>query len=384
MSRLNNHSYLLPLTGLFFLLVLASCGKKSTEDQIADLEKKVLNHESSIRKTQGKISDLREEIAILGGDTIAIPDTVYITTVKASRGDFEEFIELPATVDSREVVQVIPEMPGLVTQVKVREGQYVARGTTLLEVDATQLINNLAEIQTALDLAETVYNKRKTLWDQNIGSEIEYLQAKNNFESLEKSKKTLEDQIAKTKVRAPISGSVNNVTVNIGEMAGGMPVMTIVNVSRVQVATEVSEAHIGKVSKGDMVRVTFDGIGFQSDERVTAVGDVLHPKNRTFGLEVEMNNSDRVLKPNMSGTIRIRNTFLEDQVLVPSRLVQSSIAGNYVYVVEGGEAHRIDISIGSSFDGVTVVTEGLEGNEVLIDGGSRDVSESTLVAERTF
>lgn len=366
------------------MLFAASCGKPSDEEQIAKLEKKVRTEESKIRKSRSKIAGFHSTIAELGGDTLAAVDTVFITTTPVLKGDFEEFIEVAAVVDSRNNLILSSDMGGRVTSMRVKEGDRVSRGQLLAEVDADLVRTQIAELENQLDLARTVFEKRDRLWQQQIGSEIEWLQAKNNLEALEKSLATAQTQLSKAALRSPITGTVDMVFVQKGEMAGpGAPVLRVVNLSQVQVRSDVSEAYIGKVSRGDAVQVDFPAIGKRYESPVTAVSQVIDPNNRTFSLEVALNNRDGMLKPNLVGSIRLRNTFEPDQVLVPSRLIQSAFFGDFLYIMDpnSGRALRRDVELGPSYDGTTVIRKGLKAGELLVDGGFRNVSDSTLVSE---
>jgi RND family efflux transporter MFP subunit len=173
------------------------------------------------------------------------------------------------------------------------------------------------------------------------------------------------------------------VFVNKGEMAGpGAPLIRVVNLNQVQVRSDVSEAYVGKVSKGDVVRVHFPALGETYESPVTAVGQVIDPNNRTFTMEVALNNTDGKLKPNLVGTIRLRNSFEPDQIQVPSRLIQSAFSGDFVYVMDPKRsmALRRDIELGPSYGGKTVIRKGLKSGELLVDGGFRNVSDSAMVA----
>ncbi len=371
-------------SALSLLLVFAaSCGKPSNEAQIEKLENKVRSEESKIRKSRNKISDFYDQIAELGGDTLAAVDTVHITTTPVVKEDFEEFIEVAAVVDSRDNLVLSSDMGGRVTTMRVKEGDRVSRGQLLAEVDAELVRDQIAELENQLELAQTVFEKRDRLWQQEIGSEIEWLQARNNVESLEKSLATAQTQLSKAALRSPISGTVDKVFVNQGEMAGpGAPVVRVVNLSKVQVRSDVSEAYLGKVSRGDTVKVHFPNIGATYESRVSAVGQVIDPNNRTFSMEVAINNADGKLKPNQVGTIRLRNRFEPNQVQVPSRLVQSAFSGDFLYVMDPKShvALRRSVELGPSYDGMTVVRSGLKAGELLVDDGFRNVSDSTLVA----
>ncbi len=367
---------------LMLLLIVASCSEPSNQEKITKLEAKIRAQEGKIRDSKTNINDLRTEIAKLGGDTLVAMDSVFITVMPVELADFTEYVEISASVSSRENLMISSDMGGRIIGVRVREGQRVGRGQILAEVDGEIIRRQIAELENALSLAQTVFEKRQRLWDQKIGSEVEYLQAENNVKSLEKSLATANAQLEKTYVRSPISGTVDKVMLQTGEIAGpGQPILRVVNLDRVQVRADVSEAYVGTVSPGDEVTVRFPGIGFEQKAKVSAIGQVIDPNNRTFTLEVEVNNSDGALKPNLVGNISMLTNNQPDQLQVPSRLLQSAYNGSFVYVVDTikHQAIRREVILGSSYGGKSVIKEGLKEGEWLVDDGFRNVSDSSYV-----
>ncbi|MFT7589630.1 MAG: membrane fusion protein (multidrug efflux system) [Limisphaerales bacterium] len=363
--------------------MISSCSSATEEQKIEKLESKLRKQESAIRKSNGKIGAFREQIAILGGDTIQTPEIVPITTMIVSKKDFEIFVDVPATVVSKDDVMVSSDLGGLIVRLLVDEGDYVSRGQLIAELDAQIVQSNIAEVEQSLSLAQIVFEKRQRLWDQKIGSEIEYLQAKNNVESLNKTIATLNTQLSKLNLRAPISGVIDAVMIESGEMAGpGMPVVRVVNLNRVQIKADVPEIYVGKVKKGDKVNVDISALGKTIEARVSNLGQTINVNNRTFSLEVEMSNPDKILKPNLVGSIRIRENFIADQIVIPGRLVQSSFGDNFVYIVNESSkiAEKRMITVGEAANGEMVVLEGLEEGDILVDEGFRNVSDQTLIS----
>jgi membrane fusion protein (multidrug efflux system) len=375
------------LSLLFFAALLASCGKPDREEQIAGLEKKIRIQEEKIRSARSSITALRTQLAELGADTIPPQDSVFITVTPVVVEDYREYLELAATVSSRENLLVSSEMGGRLVRVPVREGQRVGRGQVLAEVDGEIIRRQIEELENALSLARTVFEKRSRLWEQRIGSEVEYLQAENNVQSLEKSLATAQAQLEKTLVRSPISGTVDKVMLQPGEMAGpGAPIVRVVNLERVQVRTEVSEAYLGLVKPGDKVLLRFPTLQYEQEAAVSAVGQVIDPNNRTFVLEVDIPNNQGVLKPNLVGSINLLTLSEAARVQVPSRLVQQAYNGTFVFVVDTLRhlAIRRPIELGRSSGTRSVVESGLDGGEILIDEGFRNVTDSSFVQIRTL
>ncbi len=369
------------------ILLMASCGKSSDQEKIDKLYGKIRVQEEKIRKSKAGINELRREIAELGGDTLPVRDSIFITVTPVVQEDYVEFVELAAVVSSRENLMVSSELGGRITQMHVREGQSVNKGQIMAEVDAELIDRQIAELETALSLARTVYEKRSNLWEQRIGSELEYLQAENQVQSLEKSLATAQTQLDRANLRAPISGVVDKVMMNAGEMVSpGQPIVRIVNLSRVQVNADISEAYLGQIKRGDTVRLNFPAAGIVRKAAVSAIGQVIDPNNRTFVMEVDLDNRDGALKPNLAGTVSFQTYFEPGQIQVPSRLVQSGYSGKFVYIMDSAShlALRRPVELGKSYDGRSVITSGLRAGEWLVDDGFRNVIDSSFVQIHNF
>ncbi|HAE35297.1 MAG: efflux RND transporter periplasmic adaptor subunit, partial [Chitinophagales bacterium] len=308
-------------------ILLSACGaKEEVTDSVEAKMAQIAEYKSEIKDLEIKIRDLEKEIIANGGSLELPPDTVAVTTMTIERGTYEEFVEVAGSVSSDQNILVSSEMGGTVTRIYVKEGQQVSAGQLLLSTDDQVLQKSIDELQNAYDLAKTVYEKRKALWDQKIGSEIEYLTAKNNMESLELKLNTTRTQLAKTQLKSPISGTVDEIITKTGEMASpGMPLLRVVNLSEVQIECDISEAYLGRVKRGDKVNVSFPSINFESVATITNVGQVINPSNRTFKLQVSLNNRDGMLKPNLLGYLQIREYVEQDQVIIPTRLIQNGV-----------------------------------------------------------
>lgn len=301
---------------------------------------------------------------------------VLLDTIKPQI--FESFIEVQGTSQAENNVNLSTDIGGLVTAVYVTEGQYVSKGKTLIQLDNTIARNQLAELNTSIELAKSVYEKRQRLWSKNIGSEIEYLQAKNNYESLEKKKRTLQTQIGKSAIKASISGKIDAVNLKVGELASpGMPAVNIVNLSKMEVEVNVPEAYLSAVKKGNKIMVAFPTLQKEVQATVKAVAQSINPMNRTFKVIASVNNKNQELKPNLLAKIKIKNTTKENAIVIPAYLLQKSSKGYFVYTAEakGNDfyAKEVNVSIGESYNGYIVITEGLQAKDLLITEGYRNV-----------
>jgi RND family efflux transporter MFP subunit len=369
-------------------LLIIACGD-TTEAIPEDLAgKKALLSEkrAALKALQAEINDLEAQVEELDPK----PESrTLVTTAPVKKARFDHYVEIQGTVQTDDFVNVSSEMGGRILELKVDEGDNVRKGQLIARLDLEQLEKQIAEVQTSLDLAQEVYERQKRLWDQNIGSEIQFLQAKNNKERLEKSLETLNVQLGKSKVYAPISGVVERVMLKAGEMASpGMPLIQILNTNQVKVVASVPENYLKAVRKGDRVTVKFPALDEERQAPVTLVGRTIDPSNRTFNVEVDLGNSSGQLKPNLLATMLINDFSEDDAITLPIELIQQEVGGkNYVYVVgdseEGTRAKKVYVKTGKSYEGEIIITEGLQGTEQLIIDGARAISNNDLLKIKT-
>ena len=263
----------------------------------------------------------------------------------------------------------------------IKEGDNIRKGQLIAKIDMESLDKQKAELEKSLELANEVFIRQERLWSQKIGSEIQFLQAKNSKERIEKSLETLSFQQTKSNIYAPISGIAHQVISKAGELANpGMPIIQILNTSKVKVVSDVPESYLAAVKKGDKVSIQFPALDKEINSRVSLIGKTIDPSNRTFKVEVNLNNSSGIYKPNLLALMSINDLTVKDAITVPISVVQQSTVGDsYVYVVEGNKAKQMVVSIGESYEGAVVITEGLTGEETLIVDGARFVNEGEEV-----
>ncbi len=380
---MRTHLLLIPL-----LLLLQACGSTDPGPKWpTDLEgKKALltQKREQLKALQQDIRRLEEEIAELNPE--ANHQARLVTLLRAERGDFHHFVEIQGNVVADDLVNVSPEASGRILELAVREGQAVKRGQLIARLDLEALEKQIAEVETALELAREVYERQQRLWDQNIGSEIQLLQAKNNKERLEKSLETLRVQLSKARVYAPISGIVEVVHVEQGELANpGMPLVTLLNNRRVKVVAEVPENYLKAIRKGQEVTVRFPALDAERKARISRIGSTINPANRTFSVEVELSNPEGLLKPNLLAVMVFEDYAQKDVVIIPIELVQQDLEGNDFVLVKGqGEkgpvARKVYVKTGGSYRGQIVIEEGLRGGEELIAEGARAIVPGEPIA----
>jgi membrane fusion protein, multidrug efflux system len=373
----------LPLL-LITLLALASCKDKKKENASLEAKKEQL---AKLQKQQDaltlQIIQIQQEIDALDSVSSAAKIGKLINSSKIELKHFKHYIEMQGNASSKENVSIIPDMNGMVKQILVTEGQLVTKGQVLMILDDELIVKQLEEVQTQYELAKTIYEKQKSLWDQKIGSEVQFLEAKNRKESLEKNIERINSSLGKTRVKSPINGVVDEVLINTGEMAAGRQVIRVVNLDELQINADAPESFVGRIKKGDSVIVHFPAIGQTRNTTILAVGQVINPINRTFRVDVKLNNSDKALKANLLGILKVADYHNKKAIVVPTKWVQQDHDQDFVYVVieENGKniARKRIIKKGNTYNGETEVLDGLQPGDVLITEGSRDITDGEVV-----
>ncbi|MCI1188142.1 efflux RND transporter periplasmic adaptor subunit [Hymenobacter sp. DH14] len=359
-------------------LLLASCGGSSNKDPKAELAK--LKSEQAA--TQAKITELE---AKTGGPATVAPTPVSVMNAKPE--SFKSYLEVQGRVDFDQNATVGSRAAGSLTSIRVQRGDRVSKGQVLATVDASILDANAAELRTRMDLAKTVYEKQKSLWDQQIGTEIQYLQAKNNYQALQRNLATLNQQRALYNVVAPFSGTVDEVLPKLGEItAPGAPVVRLTSGTGGKILADVSEAYGNSIKAGDNAVVTIPDLGGEEiPATVRVVSRSINATSRTFTVELRLKGAKAAdLRPNMVATVRIQNYAAASATVIPVDLVQHDEENSYVYVVaqEAGKAvakKRI-IKTGNTYNGKVEVTSGLTAADQVISGGYQNLNEGQKVA----
>ena len=364
------------------IIFLTSCGSSSTLEELKTQKSEI---EGEIKALKDQLAELDEAIKKI--DTTSNDEKLELVTVIDLNPDvFNNYIEAQGKTYTENNVMVTTDMGGLVKGVFVDEGQYVSQGQTLIQLDNSIITSQMAELETAISLAKEVFDKRQRLWNQNIGSEIEYLQAKNQYESLIDKKASANVQLSKTSIKAPISGYIDMINVKLGEMAApGMPACQIVNNTLMEVKIDLPEVYLGKVNKGDEILVELPAIEKEVKAKVSAVGQTVNAYNRAFQVIASIDNKDNIIKPNMLVKAKFNNLTVSDAIVIPSNLLQESAQGYFVFTAETDSltnevvAVKKQIEVGESDGGQIVVIKGLTDNDVIINEGFRNVLDGQLI-----
>jgi membrane fusion protein, multidrug efflux system len=355
------------------LLILAGCGGKVV-DKKARLEQLKKEHD----KLSGEIMMLEKELTPAN----AVSSTL-VTIDVITKKPFEHYIEVQGRIDGNENIAVNPRnQGGMVTKIRVHEGEAVTKGQVLAELDAEVLKQQLTDLKNKLAFVTDIYNRQKTLWDQKIGSEIQYLKAKNDMESVENGIATLDEQIKMSVISAPINGTVEDIPIKVGQLASPsspIPAFRIVNFSKAKALADVGEAYSSKVQTGDQVKVFLPDLNKEVTNTITFASKYINPTNRTFLVEAELPMMTGIIfRANMIAVLMIKDYSNPTAIAIPQNYIQNSRdEGQFVFVAveENGKkvARKRTITPSVSYNGLTEVVNGLQEGDKIITAGYKDL-----------
>ena len=366
----------------FLIISISACEKK---DPLQAKKEELKSQKTKLQKIKTSITELEKEISAIDPDFAKKNrKATLITTINVEKKTFEHYIEVSGAVKSRKNVMISAENMGNINRIFVNEGSEVKRGQLIISMDIELYQRSLDQLKTEYALAETMFEKQSNLWDQNIGTEVQYLQAKNRKESLENQIANIKTQISKSQIRAPFAGTIESVLVREGEMAQmGSPLVRIVNHRDMYIKADLSESHIGKFKKGDKTIINFPSLNQTIESRISSVGQIIDIQNRTFSIEALLPITKFTIKPNLLAIVKLKDFEKEEAVVIPTKLIQKDNKGEFVFITETDSdeviAKKIQIDRGITYKNSTMVTNGLTGKEMLIDEGFRDVANGGKV-----
>ncbi len=326
-----------------------------------------------------EIKTLEAEIGVTDSS-----NTTLLTFLEINESTFNHYIELQGKLDGDENVSVMSKVPGTIAAVLVKVGQNVSKGQVLAELDHAAMSQNLAGMNDQLKFVTDVYNKQKGLWDKNIGSEVQYLQAKNNKDNLENQIKSLKEQIDMYRIVSPINGSVEAVPVKVGQTINpGFEAFRVINLNKAKVLAEVSEAYAAKVKEGNKVSITFPDQNLTVDAKIDFTSRFINPVNRTFTIESHLDQGQVEYRANMIAILNILDYSNSKAIVIPINLIQNDSKGQFVWIGEksdkGYTAKKRSIVQGKAYNGTVEVLSGLAVGDKVLTSGLFDITENQMI-----
>lgn len=365
-------------TLIIMLLVVFAAACNKPGDKKAEL--------ASLKKQQDelavKIKKLEAELQV--NDTNVVSKVTPVSVTEAKPEAFNHYLEVQGKVDGEDNIAVSAEMAGAITAVNVKEGDVVRKGQVLAQIDNSVIQQQIASTKQQLDFATNLYNKQKALWDKQIGSEVQYLTAKNNRDNLEKALATLNDQLDMTRIKSPINGSVEEVNLKVGQMASpGLAAVRVVNFTNAKVVAEIAEAYAPKVKPGNKVIVFFPDFNTEIPTTIRFTSKYINPVNRTFISEVHLGPSKVEYRANMMAVVKINDYSNPKSFNVPITIIRDSQTGKYIYVAkeENGKlvARRQQVVVGNTYNGLAEIKQGITEGDKIITTGFNNLLDGTLI-----
>ena len=373
------------------IILVISCGpknSKSTEEILATNDYTLIQKRKGEIKTQ--INDLKFKLNRLDNvlEKIDTDKNLFlVSAIKLKSKNFSHYLNFQGSLDTDQNVVIYPELPGLLKNIYVKQGEKVKKGQIIAKISDNGLTDQLEQLKLQRNLAKTTFERQQKLWDQKIGSEIQYLQAKTNFKSLEKKISQMRDQEGKTRILAPFDGTIDDIIADIGSnLAPGLtPILRIINIDQMKVSAEIPEIHIPYIKQNKNVKIYVPILDKQILGKISSVGNFINPNNRSFNIEIKLLNKSNELKPNMTVSLEINDYQNDSAILIPSKDILEDEEGNfYVYklVIDGNEnykSNKVMIQKGKAYNNMTEIKSGLKENDLIINDGLRQVEDGQIV-----
>ena len=367
---------------LSFSLLFLACGQKEGESaqkkfsstNLEELQKEKASYTSQIKNLTQDLEKINTAIEKLTGGE----KRTLVTALQAEAQVFNHIIEVQANIKTRQNLQLVPEFGGRLEQILVVEGQDVKKGMLLAVIDDAGLQDQLDQMRLQLELSKTTFERTQRLWDQKIGSEMMYLEAKTRFKTQEKQLAQMREQLSKTKIYAPFDGVIDEITAKKGEtVAPGMsPILRIVNLKSMYVESDVPESYLKNITKGSKATVTIPVLNETQTTIIRQTGNFIQPSNRTFRIEAPLENPNGLIKPNINARLSVIDYSNTKAVMIPLRVVRENAKGEtFVFILKtpeennGFTTEQHFVSLGKSQNEMVEIIEGIEPNDLIVDEG---------------
>lgn len=352
------------------ILLLAACGgKKDKKAELADLQKQQQEINAKITKLQAETGSVDSTKAVEVGVMAVAP------------GEFTNYVQIQGKIDAQDNVTAFSQMAGTITRIFVKPGQHVSRGQVLVQLDNSVLQQSIAQAEAQLSLARTVYQRQKNLWDQKIGTEVQFLQAQTNYQAGQKSISALRQQANMYRIVSPISGTIDQMDLKLGQAISpgqqGQGIR-IVNADVLKVKADVPESYVGSVSTGNSVKILVPDAKDSLETKVTFAAKAIDPTSRSFAVEVKLPHRAS-LRPNMTAILKIADYSKTNAIAIPVKSVQRSEEGDYVFVNFNNIAKRTPVKVGATYGGKSEILSGLKAGDQIITEGASDIEDGDKV-----
>lgn len=367
---------LLLILSISIFIISCSSNNESTSDT-----DKLKEYKKQIEELNTKINEVKQNAT--AGEYAGLRTPVKIETISAV--PFSHSFSATGELESINEAFISPEVNGQIISIAVSEGEEVKKGQLLAKLNTIIIDNTIVEVEAQLSLASTIYDKQSLLWEKNIGSERQYLEAKNSYTGLINKLQTLKAQKSMAIIKSPINGIVEDIVLKKGELAvPGMQLMQIVNIDKLYVTVQLSEAYLPVIEKDDIVEITFPSYpGLSYREPVYRTGNVINKQNRTFTVQIRIDNEDGKLKPHMLASIKINDYNVEQAIVLPSIIIKEDLTGSFIFIIgdDNGNciAEKKYIVTGRSFEDKTEVVDGLNIDDKIITDGYNNISKGSVV-----
>lgn len=379
----NLNSTIVIVHGILLAILLTSCGQNKTPQDISALKQEQDSLKIVYKEVVSQIEVLQDQIEKL--DSSSHKKLTIVSTRKLTPAKFEHFFEVYGNVESKQNASVKMEMPGTIKEIKVEVGQKVNKGQVLALLDQEIIQHNIDELNVSFELASTIYLKQEKLWNQKIGSELQYLEAKSRKESLQQRLATLRATFQKSIITAPFTGIVDEIFYKEGELGNIiLPLLRLININKVYIVAEVSENYISKIKEGTYVKVEIPSLNKSIEAQINRSGSSIKPNNRTFKIYIDVLNPNEELKPNLLTLLQIKDFEADSAIVVPSGIIQQDALGKeFIYILNKEEnnlkAKKIMVVSGMSYNNNTIILEGLTGEEEIVLKGARNIKDGQKV-----
>ena len=311
-----------------------------------------------------------------------------ISTFKVKPENFDHYIEIQANIKTRQNVLLYPEYTGTLKKIYVEEGQEVKKGKLLAQIDDAGLKNQLEQLQIQAALSKTTYERTQRLWDQNIGAEMQLLQAKATYESQLKSIAQLKKQLQRTRILAPFSGTIDEIVANTGAnlLPGQTPVMRIVDLKKMYTEASVPERYLSQIKKGTTATVKIPMLDREYPTTVRQTGNFINPNNRSFRVETPLPNPDEMIKPNLSCKLKINDYSNPEALMIPLRIIKENAIGKkYIFKLtpDGKDqvyrTEQVFVKLGKKSTDKVEILEGIQAGDLLVNEGATIVENNQRV-----